>query len=194
MWRRVQAEAGVQEESVWHAWGCTVAEWNQIPGVLLLFQRTGIVSSQNMLGLWHEFVRSLSSPTGEITIYSPWIYSILPRHKGGNLPKLFWLCKSPVLCHPRPHWWAGLPEMWMWEREGSKGIDKLWLPVEVEVSLKYSTGLQHPLKISFAFSCQDGWDGWWGRGSERGILLFLPHAGWASQFLSSTFSHSMKYG
>lgn len=31
-WRRVQAEAGVQEESVWHAWGCTVAEWNQISG------------------------------------------------------------------------------------------------------------------------------------------------------------------
>lgn len=67
-------------------------------------------------------------------------YSASTQGSGWNdLPKLFWPCKSPVLCHPRPHWWEGLPGMWMWEREGSKDINKLWPPVEDEVSLKYST-------------------------------------------------------
>lgn len=46
--------------------GHTGAEWNQIPGVLILSPRTRTVNSKNMLGLCHEFVGSLSSPMGEI--------------------------------------------------------------------------------------------------------------------------------
>lgn len=52
------------------------------PRASLLSQRTRIVSTKTMLGLCPEFVRSLSSPTGEITTYSPWIYFALPKHGG----------------------------------------------------------------------------------------------------------------
>lgn len=56
-------------------------------------------------------------------------------------PKTFLALQKPSSLPPQaptPRW-AGVPGMWIWEREGSKGIDKLWPSVENEVSLEYST-------------------------------------------------------
>lgn len=45
--------------------------------------------------------------------------------------------------------WAGMPGMWMWEREGSKGRSKLWPVIEGDGIFAVSHSLQSPSKISF---------------------------------------------